>query len=40
MADGDESIQEMNPARDGSEKEAPQEQQDDTQGTLGWVRLF
>jgi hypothetical protein len=38
MADGEKPAQEMNPALEGSVKEAPQEQQDDIQGTRGSPR--
>ena len=38
MADGEEPTQEMNPTPEGSEEEAPLEQQDDTQGTRGLLR--
>jgi hypothetical protein len=40
MADGENPTQEINPAPDGPEKEAPQEQQDDTKdrrGLLRWI---
>ncbi len=38
MTDGEKSTQETNPASEGSEKEAPQEQRDDTEGTRSLLR--
>jgi hypothetical protein len=38
MTDGEKPTQEMNPASEGSEKEAPEEQQDDTRGLPRWIQ--